>query len=119
LSGNGTGRVEIFYRGQWGSICDNGWDMNEAEVVCRELGYSYTVRVLKRDEVPVGVGKISLDDVVCSGTERNLMACHSDWSSNRCNNSEVAGVECSSEGNLSTNSKLFWEKQFKTTKLGT
>ena len=103
LSGNGTGRVEIFYRGQWGSICDKGWDMNEAKVVCRELGYGYAVRVLKRGEVPVGVGKIWLDDVACSGSEKNVSSCsHGEWGSHRCNQSEVVGVECSLEGNFST-----------------
>ena len=40
MGGNDTaGRVEIFYNGQWGSICDDHWTSNEASVICRELGF--------------------------------------------------------------------------------
>ena len=99
MSANGTGRVEIFYRGQWGAICNNSWNRNDARVVCRQLGYRFTVRALPDNEVPPGSGQIWLDYVGCSGHEQNLTECrHDGWGNQYCKNSQVAGVECSDTG---------------------
>lgn len=34
------GRIEICMNGQWGTICNNLWDDQDATVVCRQLGFS-------------------------------------------------------------------------------
>ncbi|XP_028408890.1 scavenger receptor cysteine-rich type 1 protein M130-like [Dendronephthya gigantea] len=95
---NGTGRVEILYSGRWGTICDDAWDINDARVTCRQLGYRNALRALQGWEVPSGSGQIWLDEVGCTGIEQKLESCpHNDdegWGSHDCGHSEDAGVEC-------------------------
>ena len=96
LSRNGTGRAEVFYNRQWGTICDDGWDLNDANVACRQLGYKYAVRALQGAQVRPGTGKIWLDNVYCTGREESLASCyHIGWGNENCGHIEDAGVECS------------------------
>ncbi len=100
-SSNGTGRVEVFYNGRWGTICHDYWDINDARVVCRQLGYLNPVRALRGYDVPDGIGQIWLDNVHCTGSEENLISCyHNGWGSHNCRHNQDAGVECSSTGNI-------------------
>ena len=71
------GRVEIFYNGIWGTVCDNGWDLNDAHVVCRSLGFSAALNASFGGVFRHGSGRIFLDDVSCSGTELSIFYCPS------------------------------------------
>ena len=94
-SREGIGRVEIFYNGEWGTICDDGWDLQDAMVACRQLGYGRAVKALKGSSVPDGSGKIWLDNVACTGSEVNVFSCaHNGWGTHNCGHSGDAGVEC-------------------------
>ena len=96
---NGTGRVEVFYKGQWGTVCNRYWDKNDAAVVCRQLGYKYGNVIRSGPLLPTGFGQIWLSDVECTGREQNLTSCaHSGWGINNCRHYQDAGVECFATG---------------------
>ncbi|XP_067882736.1 soluble scavenger receptor cysteine-rich domain-containing protein SSC5D-like [Heterodontus francisci] len=91
-----TGRVEIHYRGQWGTVSDNFWDLPDAAVVCRELGCGTAVSAPGGAHFGEGTGPVVTDDVECSGTEAALRDCESyQWDHYSWSHSHDAGVICS------------------------
>ncbi|NWX80002.1 HIPL1 protein, partial [Alca torda] len=97
--GRSWGRVEIYIDGEWGTVCDDGWSLPAAAVVCRQLGFPYVVRASKKAEFGEGTSlRILLDDVQCSGQEKTLLECdHADVGMHNCSHEEDAGVVCSRE----------------------
>ena len=90
------GRVEVYHDNQWGCVCDDWWDMREAEVVCRQLGFSSAVFVTFSAKFGEGSGPIHFDDLECSGGESDLGECeHSGLGNTNCGHHEDAGVICS------------------------
>lgn len=99
---NGTteksGRVEIQHEDNWGTVCDDGFGQQEADVICRSLGYATGVAKMEA-YYGQGTGNILLDDLGCKGTEAKLEDCrHSGWGNHNCGHQEDAGVNCLNEG---------------------
>ncbi|GCC42505.1 hypothetical protein chiPu_0026863 [Chiloscyllium punctatum] len=97
---NGTnmcsGRVEVYRNSFWGTICDNSWDKNESDVVCRMLNCGTAVSAPGGSQYGAGTGNIWLDSVNCSGTETALDQCPANPQVGiNCTHSRDAAVICS------------------------
>ncbi|XP_068610153.1 deleted in malignant brain tumors 1 protein-like [Brachionichthys hirsutus] len=97
---NGTnqcsGRVEVFYDGQWGTVCDDRWGLQEATVTCREMNCGSALRVKYKAYFGRGSDQVWLDDLQCRGSEKSLSDCpHRAFGEHDCDHSEDAGVVCS------------------------
>ena len=115
------GRVEICNNNAWGTVCDDLWGTADANVVCRQLGYSGTGTSIDASRTDLciqfiamylsinytgatarccaafgqGTGSIVLDNVNCAGTETTLLSCPANpLGSHNCAHSEDAGVVC-------------------------
>jgi len=122
LANGGTqfeGRVEVYYNGEWGTVCDDNWDIVDAKcvtidsvlfvltlvhsVVCQELGYGGAIRAYTDSFFGSGSSSmpIWLDEVRCTTRDRNLSECgHAGWGITDCFHSEDAGVACTETGLL-------------------
>lgn len=88
-----SGRVEVLHLGSWGTVCDNAWDMRDANVVCRMLGFPSALAAYRGAKFGPGKGRVRLGDVRCEGSETNLAFCsHKDYSD--CTHSNDAGAAC-------------------------
>lgn len=96
------GNVEIYHVGKWGTVCDDEWDMREANLVCRTLGFPRAAKTTHNSEFGRGRRIIWMDNIYCKGGEKSLVECQFDgWGVHDCTASESAGVVCD-EANITT-----------------
>ena len=90
--------MEIFYGGVWGTICDTEWDITDASVVCKQLGYSGAAAAVGMATYGEGDGLVWMDSVRCSGNETRLANCQfPGWGEGNCSHTHDAGVMCDSK----------------------
>jgi hypothetical protein len=92
-----NGRLEIFDGMddfEWKGICDDSWSTPDAQVACRQLGFSGGVAITRISVV--GAVPFLLDEVACSGTESKILDCgNAGRGVSDCAGYEYAGVTCS------------------------
>lgn len=94
---NREGRLEICVNNTWGTVCDDGWGNLDARVACRQLGFSEAgaVALNRLQGVVPGTGRTWLDNVACTGSETQLIACRANpLGSENCDHIEDAGIRC-------------------------
>ncbi|XP_066064827.1 deleted in malignant brain tumors 1 protein-like isoform X2 [Chamaea fasciata] len=90
-----AGRVEVLHDGRWGTVCEHGWDLRDAQVVCRQLGCGPALEAPGRARFGRGSGQVWLSELTCAGSERHLGQCPAPpWGSNTCGHGQDAGVVC-------------------------
>ena len=94
------GNVEVYVNGVWGAVCDDGWDISDALVACRQLGYPSVLRVHEAAAFGNASLPFLLDDLLCDGTELVLTDCNSNTpvGQHNCQPHEIAGVRCNNNG---------------------
>ena len=93
--GINSGRVEVYHNGQWGTVCDDLWDMNDADVVCRQLGFPNASSAPHGAAYGQGSDQIWMDDVICQGGEVSLLTCtHNGLGVHNCDHGKDASVVC-------------------------
>ncbi|XP_034022951.1 lysyl oxidase homolog 2A [Thalassophryne amazonica] len=90
----GEGRVEVLKNGEWGTVCDDNWNIQAASVVCRELGFGSAKEALNNARLGQGIGPVHMNEVECSGFEKSLTECYFNHDALNCNHEEDAAVRC-------------------------
>ena len=92
--------VQVYHNNTWGWVCADQWNKQNADVVCRELGYSGASAVYKSSAR--GGDTFWMKNVQCSGNESSLLLCtHDGWKNHTCINRFIAGLVCTGpEGEL-------------------
>nr|XP_054762225.1 scavenger receptor cysteine-rich domain-containing group B protein-like [Lytechinus pictus] len=92
------GRVEIFYNSVWTPVCDTAFGNEEAEVVCRQLGFDAAIRHQCCSRYGFGTVPGVFGSLDCTGGENDLLSCqHSDPGQSGCGSWGHAGVLCRSK----------------------
>ena len=92
----------MYYNNTWGTVCPAGWDLRDAHVICKMLGYLYAVESQIKKSLDsygfygIGSSKVRwLNNVQCNGKETNITEClHDGWFEHSCQYNQDIVVKC-------------------------
>lgn len=89
------GRIEVYYDGVWGTVCDDSWNTRDGDLVCKQLGFEGVEHVRYRAYYGEGTGPIWIDQIHCESHHQSIIDCrHNGWGLHDCRHREDAGLEC-------------------------
>eukprot|EP00794_Sanderia_malayensis_P020028 gene20028-21991_t len=88
------GRVELFIHGEWGTVCDRNWDLADANVVCKQLGFGSAAKAVHWAEYGQGTTRVLFSKFACNGTESDIHSCQYELPGKSCEHYRDAGVQC-------------------------
>ena len=99
-SSHSEGRLEVYYSGRWGTVCNHGWNDNYAALVCAQLGFGPSGRLA---DFGAGTGSILLENVMCSINDTVLAGCgHLGVGLTvHCNHNSDVGIKCNVKSTIS------------------
>ena len=90
------GKVEVYHNGEWDAVCDYSWELNDAQVMCKELGFGNAVAATQGFYEHRGsFWRVNLQ---CVGTELNFGSCliRSGWTRIYRGSCRSTNVKCAS-----------------------
>ena len=88
------GRLEYSIGSHWVTLCYNGWNITDAQVACRQMGFDSVISLYKTARTLAY--SVSLGELSCNGSEQSLQYCPG-TNISLCSDSEHVGIICSSE----------------------
>ena len=88
------GRVEVYLDGSWGTVCNDGWDINDAKVACDYLHFQGAALATDARTHGIGEGPIHFTHMNCLGEEGDFKGCDYDRDTSNCYHTEDAGLVC-------------------------
>ncbi|KAL6460127.1 hypothetical protein MHYP_G00318860 [Metynnis hypsauchen] len=89
-----SGRVEVLHEKTWSTVCDAGFDQQDAEVVCRELGFGLPVEVVGTAAFGRGEGQVWSEELQCRGNESQIHFCPTSSLKHNCSHDSDVGLVC-------------------------
>uniref|UniRef100_A0A673KPJ4 SRCR domain-containing protein n=1 Tax=Sinocyclocheilus rhinocerous TaxID=307959 RepID=A0A673KPJ4_9TELE len=92
--GRCSGRLEVYHNAVWGSVCDDQWDISDAQVVCRQLGCGAALRADGNSVFGAGEGVVWMNKVECRGNEIHLWDCPLSLNNTDCARKKIVVLNC-------------------------